>query len=89
MTGQKSITPEEVGAVVRHTRKALNVTQQDLALASGTGLRFIIDLEKGKPSCQFGKTLTVLQALGIRIDLVLPGGVIPLSTSRGEPIERA
>lgn len=34
-------------------------------MASGTGLRFIIDLEKGKPTCQTGKMLHVLQALGL------------------------
>jgi len=43
----------------------MRVTQADLALTSGTGLRFIIDLEKGKPTCQIGKVLSVLQTLGI------------------------
>jgi hypothetical protein len=41
-------------------------------MTSGTGLRFIIDLEKGKPTCQLGKVLIVLQTLGIKIDLALP-----------------
>jgi len=50
----------------------MRVTQADLALTSGTGLRFIIDLEKGKPTCQLGKVLTVLQTLGIDISLVPP-----------------
>jgi hypothetical protein len=40
-----------------------------LALTSGTGLRFVIDLEKGKETCQIGKVLTVLQTLGIGIAL--------------------
>jgi hypothetical protein len=43
-----------------------------LALTSGTGLRFVIDLEKGKETCQIGKVLTVLQTLGIRICLTPP-----------------
>jgi hypothetical protein len=43
-----------------------------LALTSGTGLRFVIDLEKGKETCQIGKVLTVLQTLGIRIALTPP-----------------
>jgi predicted transcriptional regulator len=50
----------------------LGVTQKDLALTSGTGLRFVIDLEKGKETCQIGKVLTVLQTLGIRIALTPP-----------------
>ena len=55
--------------MVRESRKRLGVTQKDLALTSGTGLRFVIDLEKGKETCQIGKVLTVLQTLGIGIAL--------------------
>ena len=66
------LTPEEIGKLVRTTRKQLRVTQADLALTSGTGLRFIIDLEKGKPTCQIGKVLTALQTLGIEISLTPP-----------------
>jgi len=65
-------TPEEIGKTIRQTRKAMGVTQKDLALTSGTGLRFIIDLEKGKPTCQFGKALTVLHTLGITLELKVP-----------------
>jgi predicted transcriptional regulator len=50
----------------------MGVTQKELALTSGTGLRFIIDLEKGKPTCQFGKVLTVLQTAGVEIKMGLP-----------------
>jgi y4mF family transcriptional regulator len=56
------------GARLRQKRKSLGVTQKDLAMASGTGLRLIIDLEKGKPTCQIGKALAVAQALGLKIE---------------------
>ena len=62
-------TPEDIGKLIRDTRKNLGVTQRDLALTSGTGSRFIIELEHGKPTCQIGKVLTVLHTLGISIDL--------------------
>ncbi len=65
-------TTEQIGALVRTTRKAIGATQKDLALTSGTGLRFIIDLEKGKPTCQFGKVLTVLHTLGIAMSFTPP-----------------
>jgi y4mF family transcriptional regulator len=65
-------TPQQIGVLVKTARKRLDVTQRDLAMTSGTGLRFIIELEKGKPTCQLGKVLTVLQTLGIKIDLTLP-----------------
>ena len=65
-------TVQEIGQMIRESRKRLGVTQKDLALTSGTGLRFVIDLEKGKETCQIGKVLTVLQTLGIRIALMPP-----------------
>jgi len=65
-------TPQDIGRIVRETRKKLKVTQKDLALTSGTGLRFVIELEKGKPTCEIGKALTVVQTLGIRITLMPP-----------------
>jgi y4mF family transcriptional regulator len=67
-----ALTVEEIGKQVREARKALKVTQKDLALTSGTGLRFIIELEKGKETCQIGKVLTVLQTLGIHLQLTPP-----------------
>lgn len=57
------------GEVLRKKRKALGVKQKDLAMASGTGLRLIIDLEKGKPTCQMGKALAVAQALGLKLEM--------------------
>jgi HTH-type transcriptional regulator / antitoxin HipB len=65
-------TPQEVGKLIRETRKSLGVTQQNLALASGTGSRFVIDLEKGKETCELGKTLQIINTLGIRIALTPP-----------------
>lgn len=58
---------EEVAQAVRIARRSLGVTQRQLALAAGTGLRFVIDLEKGKPTCQLGKTLAMLNTLGVEI----------------------
>jgi y4mF family transcriptional regulator len=65
-------TTQQIGRAIRDTRKKLGVTQKDLALTSGTGLRFVIDLERGKETCEIGKALTVLQTLGIRLALTPP-----------------
>lgn len=64
--------PGELGRIVKKERKAMALTQADLALTSGTGMRFISDLENGKPTCQIGKTLTVLKTLGLRLTLSSP-----------------
>ena len=68
-----TISPKQHGATIRAKRKQLKVTQKDLALTCGTGLRFIIDLEKGKPTCQIGKILEVIHALGLRLQISNPG----------------
>jgi len=65
-------TAQQIGELVKKTRKSMGVTQKRLALTSGTGLRFIIELEQGKPTCQLGKALTVLHTLGIKMELTPP-----------------
>ncbi len=67
-----SLTPKDLGTMVKKERKAMGLTQADLALTSGTGMRFISDLENGKPTCQIGKALTVLRTLGLRLTLSSP-----------------
>ena len=62
------LSVEQVGEVVKSARKSLGVTQRQLALTAGTGLRFVIDLEKGKRTCQLGKTLAVLNTLGVAVE---------------------
>jgi len=70
----KTQTPTQLGAAIRTRRKQLKITQKELAMTCGTGLRFIVDLEKGKPTCQIGKTLLVLQSLGLAIEITTMGG---------------
>ena len=53
-------------SLIRSRRKALKLRQDQLALASGVGRRFLIDLEAGKPSCQLGRSLLVAEALGLK-----------------------
>jgi HTH-type transcriptional regulator/antitoxin HipB len=65
-------TTQQIGRLIRDTRKKLGVTQKTLALTSGTGLRFVIDLEKGKETCEIGKALTILHTLGIKLTLAPP-----------------
>ena len=60
-------TPQHLGDIVRKARKALRLTQPQLALAAGVGVRFIVDLEAGKPTVRLENVLRVLQALGITL----------------------
>lgn len=58
-----------LGEAIRQQRRRLKVTQKDLAMASGSGLRFIVDLEKGKPTCQLGKALEIVRVLGMKLEI--------------------
>jgi len=63
---------KDFGKLIKTVRKASNLTQKDLAAASGTGVRFIGDLESGKPSCELEKALLVALMLGIKLDAAGP-----------------
>jgi y4mF family transcriptional regulator len=69
---RRTLTTAEIGDIVRTTRKAAGLRQDQLAGAAGVGLRFIVDLEAGKPTAQIGKTLQVLAALGCSLDIAPP-----------------
>jgi HTH-type transcriptional regulator/antitoxin HipB len=60
-------TAGQLGDVIRTRRKALGVTQIELAGLSGVGVRFIAELERGKPTLELGKVLRVLERLGVEI----------------------
>jgi y4mF family transcriptional regulator len=57
-------TPISLGKSARTARKRLGLTQPQLALASGVGVRFIVELEAGKPTLRLENILRVLHALG-------------------------
>lgn len=61
-------TAKEFGRRVAEARKALGITQRELALAINTGERFIVDLEAGKPTAQLGKALAAARAAGLRLE---------------------
>lgn len=79
MTAIKS--PQELGDALRSARKRLGLTQPRLALAAGVGVRFIVDLESGKPTVRLDSVLRVIDALGGVINLDgLPSSSSEVST---------
>ena len=61
------LKPKDIGVMIRDARKIQSLTQADLAAISNTNRMFISDVERGKATCQIGKILSVLSALGIAI----------------------
>jgi len=65
-------TIKEVAELVRQTRKAQKISQTVLSQASNVGLRFVGDIERGKPTIQFDKLMKVLSSLGIAVTMKAP-----------------
>ena len=61
---------ERIGAFIRQTRKEAGLTQQEFAMRSGLGLRFVRELEQGKETVRLDK---VNQALGMFGMQAVPG----------------
>lgn len=51
---------KQIGNLVRNKRKELGITQAYLAAVANTGVRFISDLENGKPTVELEKTCKCL-----------------------------
>ena len=78
-------TPQQFGIWIRQRRKALDLSQEELAFLVDVGRRFITDLEAGKPTCQLGKALAVARALGARLADAREGGEGPAAPPPADP----
>jgi HTH-type transcriptional regulator / antitoxin HipB len=65
---------ETLGAALRARRRALGLTQEEIADLAGVSLRFVHDAEHDKPSLQLDRLLLLLSALGLHLELKLGAG---------------
>ena len=63
-------TSTELGELVKAVRRSQGLLQADLAGLSGTGNRYVVDLERGKPTLQLQKVLDMLDLLGLEVRVV-------------------
>lgn len=70
-----ALTTQDIGTLIRRTRKAQGLRQDELAGVANVGTRFIVDLEAGKPTVQLEKVLRVLSVLGCSLTLSAPSGL--------------
>jgi y4mF family transcriptional regulator len=77
-------TAAELGDALRAARKQLGLTQPQLALAAGVGVRFIVDLEAGKTTLRLENVLRVIDALGGEVQLM----GLPASPAANQPKSR-
>lgn len=77
----------DLGQFIRDRRKAMGLTQQQLADQAGVGLNFVYQLEKNKPSVQLDCTRQVLEALGYEIAVApkqgAPASLFPVMRAPG------
>lgn len=64
------VVTTEIAKQIREARVAFGLTQKDVAGLSNTGVRFIVDAEKGKPTMELGKLVDVLVTLGLTLRVV-------------------
>ncbi|WMJ75123.1 helix-turn-helix transcriptional regulator [Cytophagaceae bacterium ABcell3] len=65
-----------ISELVRNKRKTLGLTQVELADKAGVGLRFVRELEGGKPTLQMNKVNHVLMLFGYEL------GPVPLNREK-------
>ena len=77
-------SPQQLGEALRTARKQLSLTQPQLALAAGVGVRFVVELEAGKPTVRLVQVLRVIEALGGEFTLSgLPSAASAVEAKRG------
>lgn len=59
----------EFGAAIRSKRKKLGYTQAQLSEYTGFSTSFISNLENGKETAELGKSLFLLQLLGLDLEI--------------------
>ena len=61
---------EPFGKQIKELRRRSGLTQREFSSRAGIGLRFIRDLEQGKPSVRLDKVNQVLKFLGHHLEIV-------------------
>lgn len=66
---RRSITADPIsfGAALREARRARALRLEDVAFGAGVGLRFVSELERGKPTARIGEALRVAASLGLSV----------------------
>ena len=64
----------ELGQIVRQRRKEAGLTLKQAAGMASVGVRFLSELERGKPTLQIGLAMEVLQLFGLELHVNARGG---------------
>jgi len=68
-----TLTMKSIGKKIQELRKKAGLDQIEFAKRTGVGLRFVRELEQGKPTVRLDKINQVLDFLGHHIEVVRNG----------------
>jgi y4mF family transcriptional regulator len=74
VTNAHVTTPKELGAIVRAVRREAGLDQATAAGLAGVGIRFLGDVERGKPTLRLGLVLQVMDRLGLELTVARRAG---------------
>jgi y4mF family transcriptional regulator len=63
------MNPKEIGTAIKERRRHLGINQQTLADLAGVGINTLVAIERGEGNPQLSTLLTILDTLGLQIDL--------------------
>ena len=69
----------DLAAAVRGRRRDLGLTQAVLAARAGVSRKWIYEFEAGKPAAELRLILSVLEALGLALEIVYDAGERPVA----------
>ena len=72
------MTESLLSTTIKQLREEYHLTQHDLAFKSGVGLRFVRELEQGKPTVRMDKVNQVLELFNLQL------GPVPIKTGNDE-----
>jgi y4mF family transcriptional regulator len=83
MTRRFVSTPADLGRVVRERRRALDLSQEQLADRAGVSRQWVVALEAGKERAELGLTLRLLRSLDLNVFVEEAGDDDLLAAMRG------
>ncbi|WP_313024843.1 transcriptional regulator [Pseudomonas lopnurensis] len=65
-------SPEKLGLLIRASRKAMSLRQDDAAGSIGVSENFLGKVERGGETVQWGKLFLVMRELGLNLSVEVP-----------------
>lgn len=61
---------DDIGKKIKELRKKYKLTQIELSERAGVGIRFVRELEKGKPTVRLDKLNQVINFFGYHVEII-------------------